>query len=733
LGTEAQTPLPSAPGRWSWLWRFEPWLYALVAGSLTLIMAAWFYEAMHWQLRQSLAWLDPSGFDPNHPRDTSGIWSAPLDDVFIHFDFARSTARGRPFEWVDGNGYSSGGTSILYPFVLALGMLLGFTRLHLMHFAAMVACFSTFGMLLLLRRAAAGLPPLYSLLIPLVMLSVGALDWSLFSGMEGAFFLLNWALAFVAWDRLISALEQGPWPTKRELWFFAAAGVLVLLTRPEALPAMGVFALDAGIRAARRHSLRAGLLAFLAGTVPGGLLVAAQAGVNRWFTGDFSAAGAIVKLEMNSPVLTRAEIWDAYLSHFKYQILRVTEYHFADNRFTGWLAWLLVLPALVSPRTRRPALILVCSIVVWLATVSLNGQVRWQNERYTMPAVAWLLAASALGLGALLYGACQYYSRRRLPALLLTALAISGAVGFGWGTLPRLREQRWFFGRASRNIFEQHVQVGEMLRHLKKPAHSRILVGDAGAIPYLSDLPALDVIGLGGTFGLPFARSSQWGIGASLELIQRLPEHHRPNIFAIYPSWWERLPLWFTSRVIAEFPVRGNVICGGHTKVVYTADFSSLRDAERPLTVRSAERVLDSLDFADLVDERSHDFAIDRRPAGFVDMKLLPHPEEPDRDLFDAGRVMAPQVGFSFTLRGFDVTRPASLLLRVAPSGPARLRVTVPRGEVGVIELVPSDQWQEVRLEVPPRVLEAELRCRLEVTEGGPVLYHLWAVQPKER
>src|SRR3954469_15004301 len=35
-----------------------------------------------------------------------GPWSAPLDDVFIHFDYARATARGYPFQWSEGNGFS---------------------------------------------------------------------------------------------------------------------------------------------------------------------------------------------------------------------------------------------------------------------------------------------------------------------------------------------------------------------------------------------------------------------------------------------------------------------------------------------------------------------------------------------------------------------------------------------------------------------------------------------------
>ena len=36
----------------------------------------------------------------------------PLDDVYIHFGFARSAALGHPFAWIPGNGYSSGGTSL---------------------------------------------------------------------------------------------------------------------------------------------------------------------------------------------------------------------------------------------------------------------------------------------------------------------------------------------------------------------------------------------------------------------------------------------------------------------------------------------------------------------------------------------------------------------------------------------------------------------------------------------
>ncbi len=78
--------------------------------------------------------------------------SAPLDDVFIHFDYARATALGHPFEWTVGNGYSSGNTSLTYPFVLAFGWLVGFTGRSLMKWAAILAAVSVFGALLAARR-----------------------------------------------------------------------------------------------------------------------------------------------------------------------------------------------------------------------------------------------------------------------------------------------------------------------------------------------------------------------------------------------------------------------------------------------------------------------------------------------------------------------------------------------------------------------------------------------------
>ena len=68
-----------------------------------------------------------------------GFFPAPLDDVYIHFDFARSLASGDGLVWVPGNGYSSGETAPLYALVLAFGHLVGFRGAWLGAWSAFVA------------------------------------------------------------------------------------------------------------------------------------------------------------------------------------------------------------------------------------------------------------------------------------------------------------------------------------------------------------------------------------------------------------------------------------------------------------------------------------------------------------------------------------------------------------------------------------------------------------------
>lgn len=401
-----------------------------------------------------------------------------------------------------------------------------------------------------------------------------------------------------------------------------------------------------------------------------------------------------------------------------------------------------------------------------MLVVALNGQVRWQNERYTMPAVAWLLIAAGLGACALFRSkarvslpwaafavavgaqilAIAFRPPNTVPVIRMSwALALACGVGV-WVLLrpwvlrapivvaallvasdhevAKVRDQKWFFGRACRNIRDQHLRAGELLAALKP---HRVLVGDAGALVYASDRPGLDIIGLGGYHDLPFARAGVNGLAASIELVERMPPEDRPDVLAIYPSWWGVLPTWFASDVIARIPAPGNVICGGYEDVLYKADWHVLGTGESPRA--DVGSVRDAVDLADLVSEREHGYTVSTG-SGWTDMKILPDPTDPRHDLFDGGRILYANATLRFVLRGLLPGRAAKLALRTAPTGATSLSVKLGGSEVGSTKLEPADGWDELVLPVPADLVTETLDVAIENHGPGELpVFHVWVGQ----
>lgn len=751
-------------------------------------------------------------------KQTGGEWSAPLDDVFIHFDYARATALGHPFEWTVGNGYSSGNTSLTYPFVLALGWLLGFTGRALMKWAAIVAAMSVFGTLLAARRLFfEGTRDVWgrlsSYLLPPVFLGIGALTWSLWSGMEVAFFLATWAIALVAWQRLEARNAFSTEPPRANMWGLGLAGALLVATRPEAALTIAIFGLAAAHAQRHRGAARSvGLLVRVG--LPAAVVLVVQAVANRVLTGEASANGAIVKLALNNPFMTSDEKLADWVFNVKYASLRNLDYHFAHiegdvmsdlvSRWPGapsvvvYLArtawWAGVIPLLLAllplcfARTRRIAVILWAQIIAWVVIVAFNGQVRWQNERYVMPAVAWMLVLSVLGVsvacrrvagrttseqhrplrptviativgGALVVQTIGVLTRPvgtppvfRLSWLLAFACGAAALlvlryrpvragvvvllVLFAWDhQTPKMRDQKWFFGRASRNIRDQHLTLGKYLAEI---GPKRVLVGDAGAILYESDRSGLDIIGLGGYHQLPFARAGVHGLPATLELIERIPKADRPDVLAIFPTWWGVLPLWFGDEVLGRFPVEGNVICGGYEHVVYKANWRLLNtgDAMRwePPTGwegRTTERLQVDVDVADLVSEKQNGYRFEQPQNGWTEMRILPDPANPQRDMFDSGRRIALGKRESFDARGLVLGQRVHLVVRTAQEAATTVRVRFDGIDAGAIALTRTNGWEEAALLVDAKHVRGS-HVRVELTNEGPgdfIDYHAWITQ----
>jgi hypothetical protein len=254
------------------------------------------------------------------------------------------------------------------------------------------------------------------------------------------------------------------------------------------------------------------------------------------------------------------------------------------------------------------------------------------------------------------------------------------------------------------------------------------MVGDAGAILYASDLPGFDLIGLGGYDGLPLARAGINGLPATLELLERVEPARRPEIMAIYPSWWGPLGAWF-GRPLFGVPVEGNVICGGAEKVVYRADWSLLDTGRAPLTLPPSVRVYDEVDLGDLLSERAHDYVASRPRAGYAVMRVLGHPRDPKRQVWDGGRHTPPGRSERMVLRGLPPGRPVALLVRTAVDVETRLEIQV-GDRVYPQLLAPRQGWVEFALELDPDEVRAELPVRFTARDGDWINYHLWAVEP---
>ena len=709
--------------------QFEPLLFAIFAATCTLLSARSFFDARQCALQFAEAARQAAPLDHIAHRVPSAPWSAPLDDVFIHFDFARSLAGGRFFEWAPGGGYSSGATSWLYPAVLAVAYRLGLTGFALGRFADWFACLCVFGGLWALRRAYREVGAWFSYLLCAALMSLGVFDWALWSGMELPLFFLLWCSGQAVYQRVGELRDYES--VSKTAWGLGVLGLLLVATRPEAVLCVSIWYafIWHAQRKTRTHRELAKLALFILG--PAILLIGFRTALNRVLTGEFADAGSLVKLEPLAPFYDLWEITKLWIANVGFQFGRITAYHAGDSAIWGSMLWLLVIGSLWMKSTRRSAALLCAMALAWMAVVANNEYVRYQNDRYTMPALAWFVVSAAAGVQALAQKSIDQRTATRSIGQRWSPIILAFAIVLVWNRhqSPRFRQQTWLFGRACRNIAEQQVRLGLLLHAAPDAANRRILVGDAGAIEYFSNLPGVDAIGLGGALGLPFARAVRLGIGATVELIERLSPQQRPDLLALYPSWWKELPLWF-GRPILELTIDGNAICGDSRKVLYDAEWRGLEPDSAPSTLAPGWHVIDELDIADLVSESRHAYGHSHRHSGYVFMKILPNIRNPSRDLFDAGRILFDGQRANFTLKNFTAGRALRLIFRSAPAEPMHCRARYDGREIGRLMLPPKDGWQESSLDVSAELVRNAGNVEIIAEHSECNLFHIWALQP---
>jgi hypothetical protein len=521
-------------------------------------------------------------------RANGGAPAVPLDDSYIHFQFARSFASGHPFVYSPGAAPVAGATSLLWPLLLALPQLLGVRGLALIPWAWGFG-FSALGLLgyEATRAAERVTSDRIAWLAGVLVLAFSANTWFAASGME---------VVPLAWLLTRCARRAAEWleGDRKRLWELLLLAALAPAMRPEGalgslLVASALFAAATG----RKRILGVAALAFIA--LPPAVYLA--------FTGHATQTTTLVKWLPFNPYLTFSALLETVTDNVRLFLSTLLDgqlwsaaYIPEHSRVIAWLA----LPALIFAGQARHAnarawLLVVLGLGILIPTT--YDSFLWNRLRYLWPfAAPWLIGLVALSdqLGEL--------AALWRPQLGIVRYAIASAAGVALcSKFPFALED---LADSAHAISSQHVELGQWAAK-NLDSEARIGVNDTGAIGYFSGHQIFDIVGLT-TAGE--ARYWAAGAGSRFEHYEHMPRSSLPTQFFVYPAWFGIEPLLgpcFEHRTVYA------TILGGETMVACTAAYWSLGTGEGAAAPELWKRTpLDAVDVADLESERAHDYAV---------------------------------------------------------------------------------------------------------------------------
>ncbi|MBN1680635.1 MAG: hypothetical protein JW966_10110 [Anaerolineae bacterium] len=663
----------------------------------------------------------------------------PLDDTYIHFQYARQVALGEPLVYNPGDPATSGGTSFVYPLLLAVGYVIGFSGWSLAYWAAGIGAVCFLGSMWLVYLITRDNPLFaipfprdgYAMSMALAFALSGPVIWAALSGMETALFVFVVLLT-------LYALQE------KRVRLTVIAALMMTLLRPEGLMLAGISVVGLGLMQPWPSSLRERLrrALWLALPVLAGLV---QPLVNVLATGSTASTGMQAKSHLyntGAPFIDRVRdiiefffrMWRELLTGQNPHVGMYTSPMLAGAALTGlligvWIAW----------RDRRPnrAVIVLAWIAGLTAGISTLDTAFWQFKRYQLPVMVlffpvagWL--AAALG-NAIEKNGWPRALRWVLPVMILVPSGIT-TVTFARNYMENVAVVR-----------DQQVPMAQWVKdHV--PEDARIGAHDVGLVRYFGERPLYDVVGL----TTPGAASAwRQGPGAVYETMSA--SKYRPDYFAIYPDvqgLTYLLDAGVFGDVLAEFPVDlppHNVAAATGYQAVYRADWSATHAVEQvaqttTLAYTDGLTLVDQVDVADHGSEAAHDYHwwSDESPPGFV-TEVYRHYyhacglAEPDCQMVDGGRVITG--GETFTLK----TRAGEdLLLVTRVHGRTNVPFTVfVNGQQAAQRVQPEvpGRWIEVATLVPAaQITGTETRIRIEAQVTNPAQdaympYSHWAYQ----
>jgi len=463
----------------------------------------------------------------------------PMDDPYIHFQFARNLAHGAGFSFNPGEP-TPGATSPLWVVLLAAGNRLGFPLEPLaiglgIASAALAACM-TFEVGL-----AAGLPLALAFLAGLALGSAGRFTWASLSGMETC---LAAGLSLVLMRLVLSPRRSVPHVVTMGL----VAGLCA-----EARPEMFLLGpLVAVLEWRQTRTIDRPLLffgaVFLAVLLPYTVFCLVTTG--RLLPNTFYAKSLLPLYLPGSDLPTlRLEYMPEMIA-----------WTWRDNLFTG----VLLLPGLVMWARRHvprgSGLVLLWPIAFWIYAIALYPR-HFSLSRYTiplMPALSLIAIAPLEAAGQHLRGIFSRHVVAGAAGLLIALAAASSQPKFRGVYLANID-----------NILRMQVSMGQWVAsHL--PRNARVATNDVGAITYYGGRYCIDTVGLVSSDFITHELAWRKAHG-SIVFEDAIPSYWaraKPDYCILFPSWYPRLTQqpWLVKIDEIDYP---NNTGGGNELVVY--------------------------------------------------------------------------------------------------------------------------------------------------------------------
>lgn len=631
----------------------------------------------------------------------------PVDDAYIHFQYAKQIAAGQPNVYNPGDAPTSGATSFLYPYLLAIGYGVGFQGLNLGYWAMAIGLFALITAVIAVYQIAVELDaPLWFALILMAAFALnGATAWHFMSGMETGLMMSFTLWVFYSW-------------LTRRFRLFVMMAVLLALTRPEgsmmAVIAVVLYALEQ-----RRVTLPLAL-PILASLV--------QPATNFLLTGSLSASGNQSKSLLGMIPAYPDRIIERIVGNF----VRMWSEFIAGVGEHGilYLTPLLALLALIglwriSRQQKRWTLLIL--VLAWLlsvsATVSTLDTAFWHFKRYQMPLMVLFFVL----------GAAAVHHNNRLRAVFAAPLLLVSCLSFATFYSYYLQNVQ--------SVVEQPLAMAQWLR-ANTPEDSVIAVHDVGMIRYLGDRTTLDMVGLTTPDAADDWRSGPGAVGEYLTSVQPRPDYiaayttARGLNFLAQTGVYGDLLAGFT----AEYDPRFNVALGGEFQGIFQPTWEGVaaaNDVQQPSMLHYLEglQLVDQVDVADLASENAHDyhwsnnarfdgFATEFYQQDYIDCALE------NCSIADGGRLITGEESFILdTIPNQDFI----LITRIHPINAGKIDIYVENMQVAT-RWIPAQpgQWLEIATLIPAEIVQNE-RTRIiivpDIPGGSYMPYMHWAYQ----